>query len=61
MVTAELSDLTMNAFFAFKTWKQIVQKSVGELVYYTVGYMQMTEEQVLGLEVLQLLISAICL
>ena len=26
---------------------QIVRKTVGELVYYTVGYMQMTEEQVL--------------
>lgn len=61
MVTSELSSLTTYAFFAFKTWKQIVQKSVGELVYYTVGYMQMTEEQVLVLEVLQLVISAICL
>jgi len=27
-------------------FSKIVQKSVGELVYYTVGYMQMTEEQV---------------
>lgn len=60
MVSSELYDLTMDAYFALKIWKQIVQKSVGELVYYTVGYMQMTEEQVFVLEILQLVISAIC-
>lgn len=60
MVTAELYDLTMYAFFAFKTWMQIVQKSVGELVHCTVGYMQMIE-QVRILEVLQFLIGSIYL
>ena len=60
MVTTELYDLTMYAFFAFKMWMQIVQKSVGELVYCTVGYMQMIE-QVHILEVLQLLIGSIYL